>query len=84
MLIYFLDSASCGRNSILVCSLPRSDAGCGESVIPSKEVLFSGRDVDSDALTDPYVVMVPRCQPLTRSQFEICRKHWSTAFHEDK
>ena len=65
--------------SIIICPFDEL-----KNAMLSKESLFSGMDICTEALGDPQVVMVPSSPALTRDQFNDASIHWPLSFHEDK
>lgn len=65
---------------VLVCLA--SDADAQERMASAGSLLPP--DFPRDGLGEPFLVRVPARPPLTRPQFDTARKHWPTAFHEDK
>ncbi|GCB71887.1 hypothetical protein scyTo_0001732 [Scyliorhinus torazame] len=69
---------------IIICLL--RDLNCTD--VPNGEISLSdlfpdGKDIGI-GLGEPFQVMIPACQPLTRPQFEAASQHWPTTFHENK
>ncbi|XP_071490606.1 probable inactive tRNA-specific adenosine deaminase-like protein 3 [Diadema antillarum] len=49
-----------------------------------EDILGDISDIQPGLLGQPVLAQVARTPPQTRAQFEEARRHWPTAFHEDK